>query len=137
MFYFFLCDRTNFFMKENKYFTQPNFFLPIAYVFALGLFFTEESSHTIVLHRDQTDELKGWMQMIILGIIECLFHSILTNCVETVESLSLHRRLTSAHYLYAHPFVGHYISISEWFRTLHIFLADGRRHFSSLVEGLH
>ena len=54
MFYFFLCDRTNFFMKENKYFTQPNFFLPIAYVFALGLFFTEESSHTIVLHRDQT-----------------------------------------------------------------------------------
>ncbi|XP_054167954.1 N-acetylneuraminate 9-O-acetyltransferase-like [Oppia nitens] len=67
MFYFFLCDRTNFFMKENKYFTRPNFFLPIAYVFALGLFFTEESSHTIVLHRDQTDELKGWMQMIILA----------------------------------------------------------------------
>ncbi|CAG2120979.1 unnamed protein product, partial [Medioppia subpectinata] len=29
MFYFFLCDRTNFFMKENKYFTRPNFFLPI------------------------------------------------------------------------------------------------------------
>jgi hypothetical protein len=56
-------------MKENKYYTQPNFFLPIAYVFALGLFFTEESSHTIVLHRDQTDELKGWMQMIILGMI--------------------------------------------------------------------
>ncbi len=68
MSYFFLCDRTNFFMKENKYYTQPNFFLPIAYVFALGLFFTEESSHTIVLHRDQTDELKGWMQMIILGM---------------------------------------------------------------------
>lgn len=68
MLYFYLCDRTNFFMKENKYFTRPNFFLPIAYVFALGLFFTEESSHTIVLHRDQTDELKGWMQMIILGL---------------------------------------------------------------------
>jgi len=73
MSYFFLCDRTNFFMKENKYYTQPNFFLPIAYVFALGLFFTEESSHTIVLHRDQTDELKGWMQMIILGKILHLF----------------------------------------------------------------
>lgn len=64
--YFFLCDRTNFFMKENKYYTHPNFFLPIAYVFALGLFFTEESRHTVILHRDQTDEWKGWMQLIIL-----------------------------------------------------------------------
>lgn len=82
--YFFLCDRTNFFMKgelirancatnkcltlvlENKYYTRPNFFLPIAYVFALGLFFTEESKHTHLLHRDQTDEWKGWMQLVIL-----------------------------------------------------------------------
>ncbi|KAI1285807.1 N-acetylneuraminate 9-O-acetyltransferase [Halotydeus destructor] len=64
--FFFLCDRTNFFMKENKYFTKPNFFLPIAYVFALGLFFTEESKQTTLLHRDQTDEWKGWMQLVIL-----------------------------------------------------------------------
>lgn len=67
MFYFYLCDRTNFFMKENKYFTKPNFFLPIAYVFALGLFFTDESVHRTVLHRDQTNELKGWMQLVILA----------------------------------------------------------------------
>lgn len=64
--YFFLCDRTIFFMKENKYFTHLNFFLPIAYVFAIGLFFTEESNETQVLHRDQTDEWKGWMQLVIL-----------------------------------------------------------------------
>lgn len=64
--YFFLCDRTIFFMKENKYYTHLNFFLPIAYVFAIGLFFTEESSQTRVLHRDQTDEWKGWMQLVIL-----------------------------------------------------------------------
>lgn len=66
MAYAFVCDRTTFFMKENKYFTPPNFFLPIAYVFALGLFFTEESKNSRILNRDQTDEWKGWMQMIIL-----------------------------------------------------------------------
>ncbi|UYV74292.1 CASD1, partial [Cordylochernes scorpioides] len=64
--YFFLCDRTNFFMKENKYYTHLNFFLPLAYVFVLGLFFTEESQCTQVLHRDQTNEWKGWMQLVIL-----------------------------------------------------------------------
>lgn len=66
MSYFYLCDRTNFFMKENKYYTQPNFFFPLIYVFALGLFFTEKSSYTVVLHREQTDEWKGWMQLVIL-----------------------------------------------------------------------
>ena len=35
-------------------------------MFALGLFFTEDSKLTKVLHRDQTDELKGWMQIVIL-----------------------------------------------------------------------
>ncbi|XP_059469024.1 N-acetylneuraminate 9-O-acetyltransferase [Neocloeon triangulifer] len=64
--YFYLCDRTNFFMKENKYFTQVSFWLPVGYIFALGLFFTEDSRYTKVLHRDQTDEWKGWMQLVIL-----------------------------------------------------------------------
>ncbi|XP_075532800.1 N-acetylneuraminate (7)9-O-acetyltransferase isoform X2 [Dermacentor variabilis] len=66
MAYFFVCDRTNFFMRENKYYTHLNFFLPVAYVFALGLFFTEETQQTQVLHRDQTDEWKGWMQLVLL-----------------------------------------------------------------------
>lgn len=66
MIYFYLCDRTNFFMKENKYYSDASFWLPIGYVFVLGLFFTEESRYTKVLHRDQTDEWKGWMQLIIL-----------------------------------------------------------------------
>lgn len=66
MAYFFVCDRTNFFMKENKYYSEFSFWLPIGYVFALGLFFTEESKYTKVMHRDQMDELKGWMQLVIL-----------------------------------------------------------------------
>ncbi|XP_039285449.1 N-acetylneuraminate 9-O-acetyltransferase-like [Nilaparvata lugens] len=64
--YFYLCDRTNFFMKENKYYSPVSFWLPIGYVFALGLFFTEDSRYTKILHREQTDEWKGWMQLVIL-----------------------------------------------------------------------
>lgn len=66
MVYFFICDRTNFFMKENKYYSEFSFWLPIGYVCALGLFFTEDSKFTKVLHRDQIDEWKGWMQLVIL-----------------------------------------------------------------------
>ena len=67
MIYAFICDRTNFFMKENKYYTAPNYFLPIAYVFALGLFFTDESKSITVLHQDQMDECKGWLMLVILS----------------------------------------------------------------------
>ena len=66
MAYFYLCDRTNFFMKENKYYSEFSFWIPLGYVFVLGIFFTEDSKFTKVLHRDQTYELKGWMQLVIL-----------------------------------------------------------------------
>ncbi|KAH9498334.1 N-acetylneuraminate 9-O-acetyltransferase [Bulinus truncatus] len=58
--------RTSFFMKENKYYTTLNFCLPFAYVMILGFFFTENTDKVNVLHRDQTDEWKGWMQLVIL-----------------------------------------------------------------------
>lgn len=64
--YFFLCDRTDVFMKENKFFTATSFWLPIGYVLVLGLFFHNKSRSTKLLHRDQTDEWKGWMQLVIL-----------------------------------------------------------------------
>ncbi|KAH1010703.1 hypothetical protein HUJ05_004957 [Dendroctonus ponderosae] len=66
MAYFFICDRTNFFMKENKYYSEFSFWLPIGYVMVLGLFFTEDSKLTKILHRDQLNECKGWMQLVIL-----------------------------------------------------------------------
>ncbi|KAJ2943540.1 hypothetical protein O0L34_g16649 [Tuta absoluta] len=66
MAYFYLCDRTNFFMKENKYYSEWSFWLPVGYVFALGLFFTDDSRSSRVLHREQTNEWKGWMQLVIL-----------------------------------------------------------------------
>jgi hypothetical protein len=66
MTYFYICDRTNFFMKENKYYSEFSFWVPVFWLFALGLFFWEESKFTKVLHRDQTDELKGWMIIVVL-----------------------------------------------------------------------
>ncbi|KOB78682.1 putative conserved plasma membrane protein [Operophtera brumata] len=53
MAYFYLCDRTNFFMKENKYYSEWSFWLPVGYVLA-------------ILHREQTQEWKGWMQLVVL-----------------------------------------------------------------------
>ncbi|XP_030380898.1 N-acetylneuraminate 9-O-acetyltransferase [Scaptodrosophila lebanonensis] len=66
MAYFYLCDRTNFFMKENKYYSEFSFWIPVGYVFALGLFFTEDSRFTKVLNRDQIDELRGWILLVVL-----------------------------------------------------------------------
>jgi hypothetical protein len=66
MVYFFLCDRTSFFMKENKYYSEFSFWIPVGWLSAVGLFFTEDSKLTRVLHRDQTDELKGFMIIVVL-----------------------------------------------------------------------
>ena len=41
--------RTNFFMKENKYYTHVNFFLPFSYLMILGFFFTEKSDQVCML----------------------------------------------------------------------------------------
>lgn len=66
MVYFYLCDRTNFFMKENKYYSEFSFWIPVCWLSAVGLFFTDDSKFTRVLHRDQTDEAKGFMIIVIL-----------------------------------------------------------------------
>ncbi|ESP04229.1 hypothetical protein LOTGIDRAFT_180023 [Lottia gigantea] len=99
MFYFYLCDRTNFFMKENKYYTHVNFFLPFAYVMILGFFFTENTEQTALLHRDQTDEWKGWMQLVIL-----IYH--LTGASKVLP-IYMHIRVLVSSYLFLTGF-GHF-----------------------------
>ena len=42
-----------------RYFSPLVFWLPVLYVFIVGLFFSEEAKGTRLLHRDQTDEWKG------------------------------------------------------------------------------
>lgn len=66
MVYFYLCDRTNFFMKENKYYSEFSFWIPVCWMSAVGLFFTDDSKFTRVMHRDQTDEMKGFMIIVVL-----------------------------------------------------------------------
>lgn len=46
--YFVLCDRTDFFMKENKYYSNIAFFAPLLCILVLGLFFSETSQQVKV-----------------------------------------------------------------------------------------
>ncbi|KAM9307880.1 N-acetylneuraminate (7)9-O-acetyltransferase [Gastrophryne carolinensis] len=66
MTYFYLCDRANLYMKENKFYTHSSFFIPIIYILVLGVFYNENTKETKLLNREQTDEWKGWMQLVIL-----------------------------------------------------------------------
>ncbi|XP_054461397.1 N-acetylneuraminate 9-O-acetyltransferase isoform X3 [Anoplopoma fimbria] len=66
MIYFYLCDRADVFMKEQKFYTHSTFFIPLIYIFVLGVFYNENSKETKLLNREQTDEWKGWMQLVIL-----------------------------------------------------------------------
>ncbi|XP_024863613.1 N-acetylneuraminate 9-O-acetyltransferase isoform X2 [Kryptolebias marmoratus] len=66
MAYFYLCDRADVFMKEQKFYTHSTFFIPLIYILVLGVFYSENSKETKLLNREQTDEWKGWMQLVIL-----------------------------------------------------------------------
>lgn len=66
MAYFYACDRADLFMKEQKFYTHSTFFIPFVYIFVLGVFYNESSKETKLLNREQTDEWKGWMQLVIL-----------------------------------------------------------------------
>ncbi|PAA88338.1 hypothetical protein BOX15_Mlig034020g1, partial [Macrostomum lignano] len=96
--YFFVCDRTSFFMKENKTFTALNFVIPLLYVLVLGLFFTDNSQYTQLLHRDVTDEWKGVAQLIIL-----VYHM---TSASQVLPVYMHIRVCVSSYLFLSGF-GH------------------------------
>lgn len=66
MLYFYLCDRADIFMKEQKFYTHSTFFIPLIYICVLGIFYNENTKETKLLNREQTDEWKGWMQLVIL-----------------------------------------------------------------------
>lgn len=114
MLYFFLCDRTTFFMKENKYYTHMNFFLPFSYLMILGLFFTENTKQTSILHRDITDEWKGWMQLVIL-----IYH--LTGA-SNVLPIYMQIRVMVSSYLFLSGFGHFYYFFTKGDHSFHRFL---------------
>ncbi|XP_020640911.3 N-acetylneuraminate (7)9-O-acetyltransferase isoform X1 [Pogona vitticeps] len=90
--YFYMCDRANLFMKENKFYTHSSFFIPIIYILVLGVFYTENTKETKVLNREQTDEWKGWMQLVIL-----IYH---ISGASTFLPVYMHIRVLVAAYLF-------------------------------------
>ncbi|XP_052494605.1 N-acetylneuraminate 9-O-acetyltransferase isoform X2 [Budorcas taxicolor] len=92
MAYFYMCDRANLFMKENKVYTHSTFFIPIIYILVLGVFYNENTKETKVLNREQTDEWKGWMQLVIL-----IYH---ISGASTFLPVYMHIRVLVAAYLF-------------------------------------
>ncbi|KAF7995354.1 hypothetical protein HCN44_006461 [Aphidius gifuensis] len=98
--YFYLCDRTNFFMKENKYYSEFSFWLPLGYILALGLFFTEDCERgPRALNREQTDEWRGLMQAVVL-----IYH---VTGAKNVLPIYMHIRLINSAYLFLSGY-GHF-----------------------------
>lgn len=66
MAYLFVCDRTSLFMKEAKEFSPLWFAVPLLVLLLLGVGTMTESKGSTFLNRDQTNEWKGWMQLLFL-----------------------------------------------------------------------
>lgn len=60
MVYFYLCDRANVFMKEQKFYTHSTFFIPLIYMFVLGIFYSENSKEVRGFGMECLRELKKW-----------------------------------------------------------------------------
>ncbi|KAK0088556.1 hypothetical protein PV326_004800 [Microctonus aethiopoides] len=91
---------TNFFMKENKYYSEFSFWLPLGYILALGLFFTEDCERgPRVLNREQTDEWRGLMQSVVL-----IYH---VTGASNVLPIYMHLRLINSSYLFLSGY-GHF-----------------------------
>lgn len=92
--------RTNFFMKENKYYSEFSFWLPLGYILALGLFFTEDCERgPRALNREQTDEWRGLMQAVVL-----IYH---VTGASNVLPIYMHLRLINSAYLFLSGY-GHF-----------------------------
>lgn len=66
MFYCFICDRTELFLREEKVFSALPFVLALLAMLVLIGWTWKPCASQGFLNRDQTDEWKGWMQLLIL-----------------------------------------------------------------------
>jgi len=104
-------------MKENQHFTLLAFLIPLIYVSVVGIFFHDSFPSEKVLSRHQTDELKGFMQLVIL------FYRM--NAASKSTPLFLSIRLFTSAYLFLSGY-GHFMyywntgnySVSRFFEVL-------------------
>ncbi|KAF9435803.1 hypothetical protein BGZ76_005487 [Entomortierella beljakovae] len=99
--YMYYADRTSFFDKGNKGFSWPLFSL-LMFISIMAGFMTLKTSDKDqpFLNRDQTDEWKGWMQIIIL-----IYHYIAASSVSSIYNPV---RMLVASYLFMTGF-GHFV----------------------------
>jgi N-acetylneuraminate 9-O-acetyltransferase len=62
----FIADRTHFVFKHQKEFSLIEFGGLVALIVVVSLLTLKKSEVSGILHRDITDEWKGWMQLLIL-----------------------------------------------------------------------
>lgn len=67
LFYFYVCDRSDVFMKANKHFTVTRFCVPLIYLILIGIFAINRSTkQSSFFNQDQSDEWRGWMILFVL-----------------------------------------------------------------------
>ena len=102
----------------------------------MGVFFTEESSYTSIMHRDQTDEWRGWMMMVSITIIIIIIIIITIIIMVTIiiiiiiimsgdPNISLHWGQRLSPHLHAHQALHLDAPLSPRVRALHLLLAEG------------
>ena len=70
--------RTTFFMKENKYFSNMNFFLPFAYLMILGVFFNDKTkvvSATVLIYSSNNHKYIHFSSKTLFYLPRGLFHN--------------------------------------------------------------
>ncbi|KAG0093886.1 hypothetical protein BGZ92_000597 [Podila epicladia] len=99
--YMYYSDRTSLFGKGNKMYSTPSFALLMALSIAAGcLTLKKAEKDQVFLNRDQTDEWKGWMQIVIL-----IYHYVGASSVSAIYNPV---RMLVASYLFMTGF-GHFV----------------------------
>ena len=63
MYFFYICDYVHLFPKANRTYSRDLFVVLTLFLFVVAVGLTRRESDSKLLNRDQTEEWKGWMQV--------------------------------------------------------------------------